>query len=194
MISARSFEFGSFLLFPERQLLMRGDAAVRIGARALDLLTALVERPGELVSKTDLMARAWPSTTVDEGNLKVNMVGLRRALDDDADAARYIATVTGRGYRFVAPVRTRDMPESGQRTCARLVDLPPDPGSDRLAQINALVGAAGYGIVIDGEMTLQLNETVVLLKPGSVVARRGANHPASVAGRPCRMLVVQIDG
>jgi len=76
----RSFAFGPFILVPERQLLVRGGTAVRIGGRALDLLTALVERPGEVVTKRELMARVWSNTVVDEANLKVNVAALRRTL------------------------------------------------------------------------------------------------------------------
>lgn len=107
----RSYAFGPFVLVPERQLLLSGGSRVRIGGRALDLLTALVEQPGEIVSKRQLMARAWPKAVVDEGNLKVNMAALRRVLGDQAGAAQYVATVTGRGYRFVAPVRTEALPD-----------------------------------------------------------------------------------
>lgn len=109
MSSARSFAFGPFTLIPERQLLLRGDAPVRIGGRALDILTVLVEQPGELASKRELMARVWPTTIVDEGSLKVNVASLRRTLGDGGpDDARYIATVIGRGYRFIASVTTND--------------------------------------------------------------------------------------
>jgi DNA-binding winged helix-turn-helix (wHTH) protein len=108
MSGRRAFAFGPFLLMPERQVLLLGDTVVRIGGRALDLLTALVEHPGELVTKCELLKRAWPTTTVEEGNLKVNMAALRRALDDNADAAKYIATVIGRGYRFIAQVEARE--------------------------------------------------------------------------------------
>ncbi len=104
----RSFAFGPFVLVPGRQLLLKGDDPVRIGNRALDILTALVERPGELVSKRELLARVWPDTFVDESNLKVNMVALRRVLGAGAGAPEYIATDVGRGYRFVAPVQSRD--------------------------------------------------------------------------------------
>lgn len=97
----RSFAFGAFVLIPEHQSLLQGNAPVRIGGRALDILTALVERPGELVSKRDLMARVWPDTIVDESNLKVNVAALRRVLDD---GGRYIATVNGRGYKLIVPV------------------------------------------------------------------------------------------
>ncbi|KSB89205.1 transcriptional regulator [Caulobacter vibrioides] len=100
----RSFAFGPFLLLPERQLLLDNDTPVRIGSRALGLLIALVERAGELVTKRDLFARVWPDTFVEESNLKVHMVALRRILREEA-GARYISTVIGRGYSFVAPVR-----------------------------------------------------------------------------------------
>jgi len=103
----RSFRFGPFLLQPERQLLQKFDAPVRIGGRALDLLTLLVERAGELVSKQELMSRAWPDTFVEEGNLKVNIAGLRRALGESPAVPHFIATVVGRGYRFVASVDAR---------------------------------------------------------------------------------------
>jgi predicted ATPase/DNA-binding winged helix-turn-helix (wHTH) protein len=101
---SHSFAFDDFVLIPERQQLLKDEAPVRIGGRALDLLTALVERPGEVVSKRELMEHTWPDVTVEECNLKVNMGLLRRTLGDDVGAARYIATVTGRGYRFIAPV------------------------------------------------------------------------------------------
>jgi DNA-binding winged helix-turn-helix (wHTH) protein len=108
MTHAPSFAFGEYLFIPRRQLLLKNGQAVRIGCRALDLLTAFVQRPGEVLSKRELLEEAWPSTTVVEGNLKVHIAALRRALDDDADLARYIATVNGRGYRFIAPVECRD--------------------------------------------------------------------------------------
>lgn len=102
---ARSYAFGPYVLWPERQLLTREGAAVRIGGRALDLLTALVERPGELVGKRDLLARVWPHAHIDEANLKAQMTILRRTLDDCRAEPRFIATVPGRGYRFVSPAR-----------------------------------------------------------------------------------------
>jgi len=104
MTNALSFAFGDYLFIPGRQLLLKSGQPVRIGCRALDLLEAFVRHPGAMLSKRRLLDEAWPSTTVVEGNLKVHIAALRRALDDDADAAVYIATVNGRGYRFIAPV------------------------------------------------------------------------------------------
>jgi DNA-binding winged helix-turn-helix (wHTH) protein len=104
MTHATTFAFGPYHFIPRRQLLLKNGQAVRIGCRALDLLTAFVRRPGEVLTKNVLMDEAWPNTTVVEGNLKVHIAALRRVLDDDADRAKYIATVNGRGYRFIAPV------------------------------------------------------------------------------------------
>ncbi len=123
----RSFAFGPFRLIPERQLLLRNDTPVRLGGRAIDLLTVLLERPGQVVPKSDLVARAWPDTVVADANLKVNMMALRRALDDGADQPRFIATVTGRGYRFVAQVQesaAEALPELPQTGAAPAHNLP----------------------------------------------------------------------
>jgi hypothetical protein len=68
--------FGRFRLLPARRLLLEGDKPVCIGGRALDLLIALVERPGEVVSKSELIAKVWPHTFVDESNLKVRIAAL----------------------------------------------------------------------------------------------------------------------
>ncbi|SEK35183.1 Transcriptional regulatory protein, C terminal [Roseateles sp. YR242] len=106
----RTFAFGTFVLIPERQSLLSDGVPVRLGGRALDILTVLVNRPGELVTKRELMARVWPDTVVEESNLKVHMAALRRVLGDAPMPARYIATVTRRGYQFIAPVRRGESP------------------------------------------------------------------------------------
>src|SRR5260370_32376796 len=98
----RTFSFGSFRLLPSRRLLLDGETPVRLGSRALEILIALVERPGELVSKEELIARVWPRTHVAEGNLKFQVAALRRALGDGRDGRRYLETSPGQGYRVVA--------------------------------------------------------------------------------------------
>ena len=128
----RCFAFGPFLLRPEQQLLLKRKARVRIGGRALDILTALVEKPGELVDKRTLISRVWPNVYVEETNLKVNVAGLRRALEDDPCVPRFIATVVGRGYRFIAPVRATG-PASGRQSSSEVPSL-----VELLETINAL--------------------------------------------------------
>jgi predicted ATPase/DNA-binding winged helix-turn-helix (wHTH) protein len=98
------YRFGAFELLARRQLLLHAGAPVRIGSRALALLTVLVAGAGDLVTKEELIAAAWPTTFVDESNLKVNVSNLRRALGIVGGGQDYIATVPGRGYRFVAAV------------------------------------------------------------------------------------------
>jgi predicted ATPase/DNA-binding winged helix-turn-helix (wHTH) protein len=100
----REFTFGPFRFQPERQLLLEGNSAVRIGGRALDILLALVERAGSIVTKEELFSRVWPNLVVEEGNLRTQIAMLRRALNDGRNGARYVVAVAGRGYRFVAPV------------------------------------------------------------------------------------------
>ena len=102
-----SYCFGPYALVPVRQLLLFKNSPVRLGGRALDILAVLVQRPGELVSKRDLLEMVWPDTVVEEGNLKVHITGLRRVLGEGPDAPQYIATVVGRGYRFVGAVQTK---------------------------------------------------------------------------------------
>jgi DNA-binding winged helix-turn-helix (wHTH) protein len=104
--AGRTLTFGRFTLIPPRQLLLREGVPVRIGSRALDILAVLAQRSGELIAKHELIAKVWPDTFVDESNLKVNVSLLRRVLDDTQKPPQYIATVPGRGYRFVAPVLT----------------------------------------------------------------------------------------
>jgi predicted ATPase/DNA-binding winged helix-turn-helix (wHTH) protein len=107
----QSLCFGPFHLLVAQRLLLEGDRPVRLGSRALDILIALVERPGQLVTKHELMALVWPDTVVEEGNLKVHVAGLRRVLGDGRGGTRYLINVPGRGYRFVAPVVLADEPQ-----------------------------------------------------------------------------------
>src|SRR5260221_3856644 len=96
--------FGPFRLLPAQRLLLHADKPVRLGSRALDVLIVLVERAGELVCKNELIARVWPDTIVEEGNLKVHVAGLRRAMRDGHAGNRSLFNIRGRGNRFVAPV------------------------------------------------------------------------------------------
>ncbi len=99
------FSFGPFRLIPRRHLLMCEGRPVKLGARSFELLHLLVQRNGQLVGKDELIAAAWPDTFVHTGNLKVNMSALRRALGDTQAQPAFVATIPGRGYRFVAPVQ-----------------------------------------------------------------------------------------
>jgi predicted ATPase/DNA-binding winged helix-turn-helix (wHTH) protein len=103
--------FGPFRLFAAERELKKRDEPLQLGGRALDTLIALVERAGEVLTHAELIARVWPDVTVEEANLRVHIASLRKALGDGRDGAHYIATVPGRGYCFVAPVK-RSAPQS----------------------------------------------------------------------------------
>ncbi|MGA2128441.1 MAG: winged helix-turn-helix domain-containing protein [Xanthobacteraceae bacterium] len=107
-MDGHAISFGPFRLLAAQRLLLEGDKPVRLGSRALDILTALVERAGEVVGKEELIARAWPQTFVEESNLKIQVSALRRALGDGQGGNRYVVTVPGRGYKFVARVRLEE--------------------------------------------------------------------------------------
>jgi len=96
--------FGPFTLMASERLLTKQGATLHLGARTLDTVIALASRPNEVVSKRDLMAEVWPDVTVEEGSLRFHIAELRKALGDGKAGARYISTLAGRGYCFVAPV------------------------------------------------------------------------------------------
>src|SRR5882672_8716309 len=96
--------FGPFRLFAAERLLEKAGEPLQLGGRALDILIALVERAGEVVSRKELISRVWPDVFVDEANLRVHVSHLRKALGEGHYGARYVANVPGRGYCFVAPV------------------------------------------------------------------------------------------
>ena len=120
-MNGRAISFGPFSLLAEQRLLLEGDRQVRLGSRAFDILVVLIERAGDVVGKQELIARVWPQTFVEDANLKIQVRALRRALGDGQGGNRYIATVIGRGYNFVAPIRidersqTRPSPGRGHR-------------------------------------------------------------------------------
>src|SRR5205823_3022129 len=98
--SIESYRFGAFeLQLDERQLLKDGQPVV-LRPRAFDLLAALVDRAGHLVTKDELLDRVWPNMVVEEGALRVQVSALRKIIDDEA-----ITTVAGQGYRFALPVK-----------------------------------------------------------------------------------------
>jgi len=101
-----SVRFGAFEFFPTLRRLERGGAPVDLSSRAVDILAALTDRPGEVVTKQELMERVWPDTLVVEAALRFHMVALRRALGDGENGARFIQTAPGRGYSFVAAVQS----------------------------------------------------------------------------------------
>ena len=117
------FLFEGFRL--DRRGLFRRDkdvaqAPVEIGSRALDVLSVLLQRPGDLVSRDEIMATAWAGTVVEDNNLTIQIASLRRVLDRDDAQSSCIQTVPGRGYRFVPPVTRAERSDRLLRPTPRL--------------------------------------------------------------------------
>jgi len=96
--------FGPFRLEPALRTLYRDGAAVKLGSRAFDILVMLVERQGAVVTPRELMSVAWHGLVVGESNVRVQIANLRQALGREGESARYIASIPGRGYAFLAKV------------------------------------------------------------------------------------------
>jgi DNA-binding winged helix-turn-helix (wHTH) protein len=101
-------------------------APMTIGSRALGILGVLVERPGELVSRDEIMEAVWPGTVVEDSNLNVQVAALRRILDEDREQGSCIQTVSGRGYRLVVPVTPVEpaTPQSGNSSGGPVAEAP----------------------------------------------------------------------
>ena len=98
-----TLEFGRFRILLRRRRLVADGVPIELATRGFDLLLALVEADGSLVTKEELMNRVWPGIVVAEENLKVQISALRKALGEDRE---FIRTEFGRGYRFTATVRS----------------------------------------------------------------------------------------
>lgn len=173
------FRFGRFqLLRVERQLLADG-VPVKLGARAFDLLLALVERSGQTVSRRELLDLVWPGRVVEDQNLQVHVVALRKALGPNA-----IATIPGRGYRFTLPL---DAPSPSRDDGAGLpphahCPLPPAAAGSSFALPRL------YGRAADVDAVCRLvfeHRLVTIAGPGGIGKTRLAQAVAARAKSCC---------
>jgi non-specific serine/threonine protein kinase len=150
-----ALRFGRFRLVLHSRELLAGGVPLSVGNRAMDVLFALIEAQGLLVTKDELLSRVWPNTTVEENNLQFQVSTIRKVLGEDRDLIR---TVSGRGYRFVAEVAAeyrsphpatenaaldkQDAMTSQMRDLSDLKDLGAETAANRLV---TLAGAEGIG-------------------------------------------------
>jgi DNA-binding winged helix-turn-helix (wHTH) protein/tetratricopeptide (TPR) repeat protein len=122
----RSFyEFDGFRLDPVRRRLLRAGHPVPLTPKAFSILLALIEKRGEVMEKEELIQKVWPDSYVTEANLTQNISSLRKALGERANDHRYVVTVPGRGYSFVADVVEVPREQTGEHA---ITPLTPDPG------------------------------------------------------------------
>ncbi len=135
-----TYAFGPFRLDAAHRDLREDGKPVALGARAFDLLLALVENHDRIMTKSELIGRVWPDSAVGENNLTVNISALRKALRELPNEQRYIRTVTGRGYRFVAVARP-----------AGAATMPADPAGATRAEMPSLVVMPFVNLSADAE-------------------------------------------
>lgn len=99
-----NFRLGEWSIYPSLNRITNGNRSHRVEPEVMAVLCEMAKRPGEVVSKEVLLDTVWPGTSVEEVALPRCVSELRRLLDDDAHAPRYIETVAKRGYRLIAPI------------------------------------------------------------------------------------------
>jgi|ADGO01.1.fsa_nt_gi DNA-binding winged-HTH domains len=121
-----TYEFGDFRIDPQRRVLFLRSSGqtVQVTSKVFDTLLYLVEHAGELLDKRTLMEALWPQVVVEESNLTQTIHTLRRVLGERPGEHRYIVTVPGRGYRFVAGVTTREVQDELAEPTAKPHALP----------------------------------------------------------------------
>ena len=123
--SAFRILFDPFELNVAERSLKKAGEVIPLGGRTFDILLALVDRAGEVVSKSELIAKVWPHVTVEEVSLRVHLSALRKALGDEASERKFIKNVKGGGYCFIAPVTRRTAGDHDTNLFVRSSNLPP---------------------------------------------------------------------
>ncbi|MEO6333997.1 MAG: LpqB family beta-propeller domain-containing protein [Pyrinomonadaceae bacterium] len=103
----KTLSFDEFVVDADRRLLLRAGETVPLRAKAFDVLLALIQKRGEVISKNQLLDTVWENQFVEENNLTVHITALRKALGEKRNEHRYIVTVPGKGYRFVGEASTQ---------------------------------------------------------------------------------------
>src|SRR5215216_3604732 len=101
----RFYDFGPFRVDATERILLRDGRPVQLTPKAFDALLVLVQSSGHIIERDVLINKVWPESFVEEGNLKVTIFKLRKALGQAPDGEQYIETIPRRGYRFVAGIR-----------------------------------------------------------------------------------------
>src|SRR3984957_17319518 len=134
-----AIEFGRFSVLPHRRELLADGRPLDLGGRAFDVLMALIEASGAVVSKDALMERVWPDRIVEENSLQAQISALRRAFAADRDLIR---TIAGRGYQFTGEIRSVSARPNAQATAGmpQPTPTPSRPPTNLPESVSELIG------------------------------------------------------
>lgn len=180
MHGGRIFEFDGFTVDLGNRLLLREDRPVAVTPKAFETLAVLLEHPGEVVGKDELLKRVWPDTFVEDGILTQNIYTLRKALQEAGGERPYIETIPRRGYRFAGPIAERGLaPARGEEAgIASLAVLPFEPLAG-----NTDDAYLGLGLA-DALITRLSNLRRIAVRPTSAVRRYlGVEREPAEVGR-----------
>jgi DNA-binding winged helix-turn-helix (wHTH) protein len=167
-VAHRKLRFAAFELSIGERVLRRDGRVLPLGDRALDILTYLADRPGEVIAKQELMDHVWSNVTVEEGSLRVHVAAIRKALGDGQFGNRYIANVKGRGYSFVGTV----VPLGGSTEC----------GNDYVAL--SILGCQTALFSGDFDIAREMVDRAVAFNPDSLRAWEQRGWTYVMAGQP----------
>jgi len=197
-----SYEFGPFRLDAAERKFSRDGIAVSLAPKVFDTLLMLVENPGRLIEKDELMTKLWPDTFVGEATLARNISDLRKALGGSSGDARYVETIPKSGYRFVADVRLIENDDSllvtQRHTTTRVVlreELEDEVRSIAVLpfqQIGSSVADEYLGLgMADALITRLSNIRQIAVRPTSAVMKyAGVSDDPAAAGRALKVEVV----
>src|SRR5690349_4056179 len=131
---AQFYAFDSFLVDAGKSVLLRDGQSVPLTPKAFEILLVLVRNPGRVLKKEELLEEVWPDAYVDENNLPRNISSLRKALGEGPAEHKYIVTLPGQGYRFVAEVTQLDTP-NGAPARLLLETVPVEPAKPEPATV-----------------------------------------------------------
>jgi predicted ATPase/DNA-binding winged helix-turn-helix (wHTH) protein len=154
-----AIEFGRFSVLPHRRELLAEGRPVDLGGRAFDVLMALIEASGAVVSKDALMERVWPGRIVEENSLEAQISALRRAFGADRDLIR---TIAGRGYQFTGEIRTVAASASAQ-AIAGLPQSTPTPSRPPTNLPEPVSELIGRDVELDAILDLSASHRLVTL-------------------------------
>jgi len=188
--------FGPFRLDLSRRTLEMSGAPVTLSSRAFDLLQTLIEARDRIVGRDELVAHAWPGMTVEASNLTVQMSALRRALGDVGDEPALIATIPGRGYRFIGRLENPGSPDAIPVALQIVPPAAPVPENRVAAPAPPAIGARTRPAVkwrnalaaAACAVPLALGAAWFTLIPGLIPGTHATSPPLSIVVMPFRNL------